>query len=297
MSENEIINPAGQATDLTLYDPERHRLTVAAIDFGIEEAKRLKEWPALEEAVDIKIEEQRKFVAWWSATVKRPGGDHSPRTREMPMREAEKLTGMANQRVSDLGKRLTEPDSYRAHLLGTEYRAALLEGADNVRGTGGTGENEWYTPAEYLELARAVLGKIDLDPASSAKAQETVQAKRFFSKDDDGLAKQWRGRVWLNPPYAQPLIASFISKLLDERRAGRVTAAITLTHNYTDTAWFQGLAELADAICFTRGRVRFLDSNGGTAAPTQGQAFAYFGDDVAAFTDAFGDVGFVMVRP
>jgi hypothetical protein len=44
-----------------------------------------------------------------------------------------------------------------------------------------TGENEWYTPPEHLDAARAVLGAIDLGPASSDKAQETVGAGNYFT--------------------------------------------------------------------------------------------------------------------
>jgi phage N-6-adenine-methyltransferase len=141
-----------------------------------------------------------------------------------------------------------------------EFNRQIWGHAAPVRGTAGTGENEWYTPPEYLDHARAVLGEIDLDPASSRDAQRTVKAAEFFTLSDDGLKHEWRGRVWLNPPYAQPAIAHFVSKMMEERLSGRVTAAIMLTHNYTDTAWFQEAASVADAICFTRGRVRFIDS-------------------------------------
>lgn len=164
-----------------------------------------------------------------------------------------------------------------------------------VRGTAGTGENEWYTPSEHLDLAREVLNEIDLDPASSHVANRAVKAKQFFSQETNGLDREWAGKIWLNPPYAQPAIAQFAEKMVSEWKSGRVEAAIVLTHNYTDTAWFQGLARAATAICFTRGRVRFVSPEGDLAAPTQGQAFFYFGPDIDIFADVFGEVGFVAV--
>lgn len=163
-----------------------------------------------------------------------------------------------------------------------------------VRGTTGTGENEWYTPQEHIERARRVLGGFDVDPASSDTAQEKVGAGQFFTAEMSGLEQEWGGRVWLNPPYAQPLISQFMEKLRDEVEAGRCTSAIALTHNYTDTKWFQATARVATAICFTRGRIRFYSPSGDIAAPTQGQAFFYFGDDVDTFRTEFSEVGFVV---
>lgn len=157
----------------------------------------------------------------------------------------------------------------------------------------GTGENEWYTPDQYLDAARMVLGGIDLDPASSEIANERVQAKQIFTLADDGLSKQWAGRVWMNPPYSQPHIRMFAEKLVEEYQSGRVYEAIALTHNYTDTAWFHAMAAACSAICFTRGRIGFLSPEGKKAAPTQGQAFFYFGNRTEAFSDAFAGIGFV----
>jgi phage N-6-adenine-methyltransferase len=170
----------------------------------------------------------------------------------------------------------------------------LAAGEKHVRGTFGTGENEWYTPDEHIELARKVMGGFDLDPATSQIANERIKAECIYTLEDNGLEKPWFGKVWLNPPYAQPAIAHFADKMEAEWRIGNVTEAIVLTHNYTDTAWFQKLAHAATMMCFTRGRVRFVSATGELAAPTQGQTFFYFGNDGAFFANVFEDIGFVV---
>jgi phage N-6-adenine-methyltransferase len=202
--------------------------------------------------------------------------DRARKYAAVPAQEFEDILADRRDRIETENKRVT---------------VNLIEAG--VRGTTGTGENEWYTPADHIALARQVMGGIDLDPASSHVANRVVQAAEFFSADTNGLDKNWAGRVWLNPPYAQPFIAQFADKMVQEWKSGRVESAIVLTHNYTDTAWFQGLAETAAAICFTRGRVRFVSPAGDLAAPTQGQAFFYFGSDVDIFADVFGEIGFV----
>jgi phage N-6-adenine-methyltransferase len=157
----------------------------------------------------------------------------------------------------------------------------------------GTGDNDWNTPGQCISAARAVLGEIDLDPASNIEAQTIVQATKFFTKEDDGLKHEWHGRVWLNPPYARGLIGRFVAKLLAELEAGHVTAAIMLTHSFTDTAWYQDAAGMAAAVCFTRGRIRFEKPAGEKASPVKGQSFLYFGDNPNAFRDVFEKYGWV----
>lgn len=203
--------------------------------------------------------------------------DRARKYAAVPAQEFEDILADRRERIETENKRVT---------------VNLIEAG--VRGATGTGENEWYTPADHIALARQVMGGIDLDPASSHVANRVVQAATFFSAETNGLDKEWAGRVWLNPPYAQPFIAQFAEKMVQEWNRGYVKSAIVLTHNYTDTAWFQGLAQRASAICFTRGRVRFVSPSGELAAPTQGQAFFYFGSDVDIFADVFGDVGMVV---
>lgn len=159
-----------------------------------------------------------------------------------------------------------------------------------------TGENEWYTPAEYVEYAREALGGIDLDPATSDTAQKTVKAAHYYTAADDGLKLEWHGRVWINPPYSRDLMSKFIDKLVDEYTAGRTQSAIVLTNNSTDTTWFRAAQEACSAICFTDGRIGFYNAaDDEISSPTQGQAFFYFGPDPERFADVFAAVGFIVI--
>ncbi len=152
---------------------------------------------------------------------------------------------------------------------------------------------EWYTPMEYIEAARKVLGGIDLDPASSDEANKIVSAKQYYTKSNDGLAQVWSGRVWLNPPYNMPLIEQFIDRAIEAYKSGGVMAAIVLTNNSTDTAWFHKL--LAYPVCLTRGRIQFENSDK-RLATRQGQTLFYLGKERDLFARVFNEFGAVRIR-
>lgn len=158
-----------------------------------------------------------------------------------------------------------------------------------------SGNNEWYTPADYIELAREVMGGIDTDPASSDIANQTVQAAQIYTAEENGLTQTWAGRVWMNPPYAQPLISEFADAVASKYEAGEIEQACVLVNNGTETAWFQRILQSASAVCFPRSRIRFVDPEGKpSGAPLQGQAVLYLGKNPDTFADVFSAKGTVL---
>jgi hypothetical protein len=157
------------------------------------------------------------------------------------------------------------------------------------------GDNEWYTPEEYIRAAQGVMGQINLDPASSEVANRVVGATQYYDAEINGLDQSWAGTVWMNPPYARDLIQKFCDKLIYHYRNGDITEAITLTNNATETAWFQALSERASALCLPKGRIQFWHPEK-ESVPLQGQALLYLGDKPEEFIKQFERFGIVWTR-
>lgn len=135
--------------------------------------------------------------------------------------------------------------------------------------------HDWLTPPELL----ATLGEFDLDPCAS-EFQPWRTARQQFTIRDDGLTREWAGRVWCNPPYG-PHAARWL-----ERCAAHGNA-IALVFARTETAVFQDHAfERADAMLFLRGRLSFRLPGGGRAgnagAPSVLIAFGKANADILA---------------
>jgi len=283
----------------TQFQPDQTFHKQAQLDAIIELARKTKNWEALEDAIEIKVADQKEFLEWWGSRVtigQSPGrGNKSISDTEIVLSadRATELTGFTPLQVTRLKKKLMHEDSYRAQLFGAAYKKAFPDESlvDKM-----TGDEESYTPAKYLESARVVMGGIDLDPASNEMAQEDVQATTYYTVHDDGLSQEWAGRVWMNPPYTARVINQFIDKAVRHYQAGEITQAIILTNNNTDTSWFHQGAGAASAICFTAGRINFLKPDGSRSSPTNGQSFFYLGHNLDAFKEEFSQYGLVMVK-
>ena len=152
--------------------------------------------------------------------------------------------------------------------------------------------NEIYTPSKYIEAARAVMGGIDLDPASCSHANKIVQAERYFCKENNGLEQSWRGRVWLNPPYERGIVSSFVNKLVHEYECGRVDQAILLLlGNSCFNRYFRPLWKYP--VCFHNGRIYFYLQNNKLFNFGYGSLFVYIGPEGEKFFETFSPFGVV----
>lgn len=110
---------------------------------------------------------------------------------------------------------------------------------------------EWLSPPELV----ACLGEFDLDPCSPINAP-FVHAKHNFTTLDDGLAKEWFGRVYLNPPYGRGM-ELWMEKLKFHGNGIALIFARTETKCFFEHIWND-----ADAVLFVKGRIRFYHVSG-----------------------------------
>jgi hypothetical protein len=284
------------AGELAIYDPDQGLKEIVVWEAAEKHYRRAKDATNLYKAVEAKLTAQRDFVRWWDGLGEKSGSGPSKRRRSSttPLPIAGQNGLPSRDVIERWRKRTAGDDRFERTLEDARLRCVRIceqQNAGTVRGTEGTGEFERYTRALYVEAARQVLGTIDLDPASSDIAQKTVKATQYFTVDDDGLSREWHGRVFLNPPYHRELAPKFIAKLVEELAAGHVSEAVMLTNNCTDTEWFDVALRESQSVCFTRGRIRFTTPNEEEVLPTQGQAFFYFGPNPERFEEVFCKLG------
>jgi ParB family chromosome partitioning protein len=176
---------------------------------------------------------------------------------------------------------------------------ALRKSKGSRRALTSSASVEWYTPPEYIDAARRVLGGIDLDPASCDEANAIVHARQCYTAADNGLALPWFGRLWLNAPYGwdedgDSRQAVWSAHLLEAYRDRAIKASVSLWNVATGSAWFQALWDVP--LCFPDHRIRYIGPGGvASKQPTHANVFAYLGDDVAAFAREFVQFGRIVV--
>ena len=186
-----------------------------------------------------------------------------------------------------------------AELIKTEETTIPIPSEDYLKSNAGGREqgatsksfssDEWYTPPHISELVIQVLGQITLDPC--ADEGKHIPAAMHYTASDDGLIKEWNGRVFMNPPYSQPSV--WIKKLQAEFESGRVTEAIALVPAATDTKWLSPILK-SQPVCFWTGRIKFLDTNyKPRLSARQSHCLVYWGENWERFKEVFDSYGVV----
>lgn len=138
------------------------------------------------------------------------------------------------------------------------------------------GSDEWLTPPEIL----ASLGSFDLDPCSPINRPWPTAAEHFHI-NDDGLAQEWVGRVWCNPPFGREAI-KWMRRMAKHGNGIALIPARTETEMFYETVW-----GAADAVLFIKGRPHFHRVDGSRAAFNSGAPIclvAYGMQNVAALS-------------
>lgn len=161
-----------------------------------------------------------------------------------------------------------------------------------------SGSVDYYTPPHIIKAVHKCMGRIDLDPASCAKANETVRAYEYFTKENNGLSQSWyrcvSTKVFMNHPFGRGENEKWIKRVIKEYVERGIVEACVLTYACTSEKWFQPLFNYP--MCFLYPRTNYLGVDGKPVkGVTKGSVVTYLGDNVTNFVNAFMDLGRVKI--
>lgn len=157
-------------------------------------------------------------------------------------------------------------------------------------------EDERYTPARVLDVVRQ-FDTIALDPCTVPG--NPTGAHCFFTKEDDGLQKEWGRHVlysplaFINPPYSRGQLILWMDKCVRETSLERIALIPSDLGSKAGTL----AASTADALCFVRGRLAFGSPEGQLPqGAKQPSVLVYWGDRAKRFQRIFDQLGTVWRR-
>ena len=118
----------------------------------------------------------------------------------------------------------------------------------------------WATPQDFFDRYNARFG-FNLDVCAS---NANAKCERFFTKADAGLAQDWRGVCWMNPPYGRE-IGHWMRKAYESSLEG--ATVVCLVPARTDTRWWHDYA-MKGEVEFIKGRLKFGDAKNSAPFPS-----------------------------
>ena len=118
----------------------------------------------------------------------------------------------------------------------------------------------WATPQAFFDKYDAVYN-FELDVWAT---KENAKREKYFTEEDDGLAQEWTGVCWMNPPYGREII-HWMKKAYESSLQG--ATVVCLVPARTDTKWWHEYAMKGD-IEFIRGRLKFGGSKNSAPFPS-----------------------------
>lgn len=111
--------------------------------------------------------------------------------------------------------------------------------------------DEWSTPQNVFDALNLEF-EFDLDPCAT---DENHKCNQYYTKEDDGLTKDWGGcRVFCNPPYSR--IGAWVEKCFREGQKDH-TLVVLIIPSRTDTKYFHNFIYNRSEIRFIKGRLKF----------------------------------------
>jgi phage N-6-adenine-methyltransferase len=108
----------------------------------------------------------------------------------------------------------------------------------------------WATPQDFFDKLNSAF-RFEVDVCA---LPENAKCASYYTPEQDGLAQEWRGTLWMNPPYGRE-IGAWVQKAYESALNNGATVVCLLPAR-VDTRWWHDYCAKGE-VHFVRGRLKF----------------------------------------